>query len=155
MREKILEIMIIQAVPFLNRFRKPTNWAFSHTDMRMMTTGCLGRDVADFLDSRNFFLLPKYEVHDTLHVLLKYGTTPKEELKLQGFMIGNKSVTFGGKVLFLLSILIKPEYFKDIISEIKRGKKANSIKNFPFQEVLTQNTERVRNQIGIPEIINY
>ncbi|MFT5822369.1 MAG: ubiquinone biosynthesis protein Coq4 [Crocinitomix sp.] len=146
MRDKILQIMIERAVPFLNRFRKKPYWPYSQEQMRNLPTGTLGNDVANFLDAQNLSLLPKYEVHDTLHVLLNYGTTPKEELKLQGFMIGNKSVTFGGKVLFGISLIVKPEYLKEIRQEIKRGKKAESIQGINFIEVLDMETSQIRSR---------
>jgi ubiquinone biosynthesis protein Coq4 len=148
-RDQILKIMIERAVPFLNRFRKKPYWPYTQNEMRQLPSGTLGKDVADFLDSQNLTLLPKYEVHDTLHVLLNYGTNPKEELKLQGFMIGNKSVTFGGKVLFGISLVIKPEYLKAIRKEMKRGKNAKSIKGIKFTEILTLETREIRTTNGI------
>jgi len=141
--------MIERAVPFLNRFRKKPYWSLSQNEMRQLPIGSLGRDVAKFLDDQNLNLLPKYEVHDTLHVLLSYGTSPKEELKLQGFMIGNRSVTFGGKVLFALSLIIKPEYLSAIREEMKRGKKAKSIKEINFSEALGLQTVQLRDDYGI------
>ena len=137
--------MIEGAVPLLNRFRKKPHWPLSQSEMRQLPSETLGNEVAKFLDDQNLTLLPKYEVHDTLHVLLGYGTSPKEELKLQGFMIGNKSVTFGGKVLLALSLIIKPEYLTAIREEMKRGKEAESIKKINFSEALKSQTTQLRN----------
>ncbi len=149
MRDQLLKFLIERAVPFLNRFRRKPFWPLSQDEMRQLPEGTLGKDVAQFLDAQNLSLLPKYEVHDTLHVLLNYGTTPKEELKLQGFMMGNKSVTFGGKVLFAISLVVKPEYLKEIRQEMKRGKKAKSIKEIQFTEILALETEEIRRLNGI------
>ncbi len=136
--------MIESAVPFLNKFRNPPEWPLTIGDHRQMKKGTLGNDVALFLDERQLPLLPKYEVHDTIHVLAGYGTTPFEELKLQAFMIGNGSSTFPGKVLFVLGLMIKPEFRKPLKHEFEKGRKAKPIAQCNFFELINENTETLR-----------
>lgn len=150
MRTLFLKFLIIRAVPFLNLFRKTPKWEHSIQELRNLPEGSIGNDLAMFLDGQNLALLPKYEVHDLLHVFLDYGTTPFEEMKLQGFMVGNKSSTFGGKVLFVIGLIIKPEYFKAVRKEYVRGMKATLIRSIDFNRVVTRETHLLRAEINVP-----
>lgn len=149
MRTNLLKWLIETAVPFLNLFRNPPQWPFDIKQHRMMPEGSLGNAVAVFLDEKNLPLLPKYEIHDVMHVLLGYGITPFEEIKLQAFMIGNGSSTFAGKVLFVIGLLIKPEYTKQLLKEMSAGKKAKQLSRFNFSEVQTGNLVVLRNEFDI------
>ena len=149
MRTLLLKFLIIGAVPFLNLFRKTPRWDHSIHDLRNLPKGSIGNDLAMFLDNQNLMLLPKYEVHDLLHVFLEYGTTPFEEMKLQGFMVGNNSSTFGGKVLFLIGLIIKPEYFRAVRKEYTRGKKATLIRSINFNTVVTEQTHVLRSELKV------
>lgn len=150
MRTQLLKWMIETAVPFLNLFRNPPQWPFTLNQQREMPVGSLGKDVAVFLDSRNLPLLPKYESHDHVHILLGYGTTPLEELKLQAFMVGNGSSSFAGKVLFVLGVLITPEYWPVLKTEIKRGQSADRIANYQLEKLANDPTETLRATLKIP-----
>lgn len=149
MRTRLLQFLIVSAVPVLNFFRTVPKWSHSINDLRCLPVHSVGNDLAFFLDNRNLMLLPKYEVHDLLHVLLDYGTTPLEEMKLQGFMAGNGSSSFGGKVLFALGLLIKPEYYKAVRCELARGKNARAIRGIDFNTLVSRRTESLRRELNI------
>ena len=144
-----LKFLIESAVPFLNFFRPAPYWTHSMDGLRTLPQESVGRDLAFFIDKQNLMLLPKYEVHDVLHVILGYGTTPIEEMKLQGFMIGNRSSTFGGKVLFVLGLIIKPEYWKIVRKELKRGREASVIRGIDFNNLVHVKTEDLRINLNI------
>lgn len=144
-----LKFLIERAVPILNFFRQAPYWTHSMDDLRILPQKSVGRDLAFFIDNQNLMLLPKYEVHDVLHVILGYGTTPIEEMKLQGFMIGNRSSTFGGKVLFVLGLVIKPEYWKQVKKELKRGRHAAIIRGIDFNNLVHVKTEELRINLNI------
>lgn len=148
-RTKLLSWLIESAVPFLNMFRNPPKWPYTLDDQRNFPKGSLGREVAAFLDARGLPLLPKYEVHDTLHVLFQYGTTPFEEMRLQGFMIGNGNSTFAGKVLFILGLIIMPEYWPYLKQDLQRGKEANSLKNYEFETLVLENAVKIRSNMRL------
>lgn len=152
MRTKLLKFLIETAVPSLNRFRQAPKWDHPIEKLRALPEESIGKELARFIDLQNLMLLPKYEVHDLLHVLLGYGTSPYEELKLQGFMLGNGSATFAGKVLFLLGLFIKPEYYSSLRVEFERGKKAKLIRNYDFNELVTEKTLSLRTELNVPAV---
>src|SRR5262245_30023100 len=123
-RKRLVAWMINKAVPALNIFRHPKPWPYSLDKMRQFPKGTLGFETAAFLDQRHFGLLPKYEIHDTIHTILNYNTTTMGELKLQAFMWGNKSSSFAGRVLFLIGLLTLPELWTELRLDYERGKKA-------------------------------
>mgnify|MGYP000206045629 CR=1 FL=1 len=150
MRTKFLQLLIETAVPFLNTFRSSPEWHYSHQELRGLPKESIGFELSAFLDRLQLTLLPKYEVHDLLHVLLQYGTSPKEEMMLQGFMLGNGSASFGGKVLFTIGLIIKPEYFPAVRQEWKRGKRARPVHTFNFHKLVTYKTRTLQHRLQIP-----
>lgn len=149
LRTKLLSWLIESAVPLLNMFRNPPKWPYTLSDQRQFPSGSLGREVANFLDTKNLPLLPKYEVHDALHVLFQYGTTPFEEMRLQGFMVGNGSSTFAGKVLFVLGLVIMPEYWPQLKLDLQRGREAKSIGDYNFELLVLEDTSVLRKRLRI------
>src|SRR4051812_24638605 len=109
LRKRIVAWMINKAVPRLNVFRHPKPWPYSLDELRTFPRGSLGLEMAYFLGSRGFGLLPKYETHDGVHTLLNYRTSTTGELQLQAFMWGNSSSSFAGRVLFLIGLISLPE----------------------------------------------
>lgn len=123
-RKRFVAWMIHRAVPALNVFRNPKPFPYTLEEMRKFPYGTLGYEVAAFLDKRDFDLLPKYEIHDAVHTILKYNTTTVGELKLQAFMWGNKSSSFAGRVLFLIGICVLPELWNELRLDLERGRNA-------------------------------
>lgn len=121
-RKRLVAWMIHQAVPTLNIFRNPKPFPYTLEEMRKFHQGTLGYEVAVFLDKRGFDLLPKYEIHDAIHTILNYNTTTVGELKLQAFMWGNKSSSFAGRILFLIGLIVLPELWTELKSDLERGK---------------------------------
>lgn len=153
MRTGFLKWLIEKAVPILNTFRKVPDWPYSIEEHRVMDNHSLGKEVANFLDSRKLPLLRKYEVHDVLHVLLGYGTNPLEEMKLQAFMIGNKSATISGKFLFIIGLIIKPEYYPQLRKDLTLGKKASKISKYNFAELQLNNIQDLRKSLQLNWLI--
>ena len=123
-RKRVVAWMINKAVPALNLFRNPEVWPYTLGQMRQCPKGSLGFETAAFLDKRGFGLLPKYEIHDTVHTILNYNTTTMVELRLQAFMWGNKSSSFAGRVLLLIGLVILPELWNELRLDYERGRNA-------------------------------
>jgi len=150
-RERIITFSIEKAVPVLNVFRKKSNWNHPLSSIRKFPDQTLGKELALFLDERQMQLLPQYEVHDILHVVLNYDTSPSEEFLLQGFMIGNGSSSFGGKVLAYLGMMIIPERIPAFRKAYKRGRHTKSIQLFKFENCLEVKLSDLRFNLNLPE----
>lgn len=104
-RMKLLARLIGASVPVSNLLRRPRPWPYTLDELRRFSPGTLGAETAVFLDARRFGFLPQYETHDVIHTLLDYKTTTSGELRLQAFMLGNRSASFAGRVLFLIGLV--------------------------------------------------
>ncbi len=109
----------------------------------------LGRELYSFLSSRKLGYLPKYEEHDSYHVLLGYGTTVTEELKLQAFMWGNKNSTFSGRGLFVLGCIVFPSKHSLFRREMIRGRNAKPLSGIPVTSMIPKNLSELRRNLCI------
>ncbi|WP_194868225.1 hypothetical protein [Pseudoalteromonas sp. PPB1] len=148
-KHKVVEKLIGWSVPFLNLFRKPEPWPYKFDDLLYLEQGTLGRELHQFLQSRNLGYLPKYEEHDAYHALLGYGTTVTEELKLQSFMWGNKNATFAGKVLFILGYILFPSKHDEFRREVKRGMEARPLCEYDVASMIPLQLDELRRNLCI------
>ena len=148
LRLLILRRLIVRAVPALNRFRKPTGWSLSLSELRVFPEGSWGLALAQFLEVRRFGFLPQYEAHDALHCLLNYGTTATGELRLQAFMWGNRSATVAGRVLLLLGLCLVPELHTRLRREFQRGRFSVCVSALPVIALLKEPLTLMRQAIA-------
>ncbi|MDY7025720.1 MAG: Coq4 family protein, partial [Pseudomonadota bacterium] len=146
---RVVAKLIGLSVPFLNMFRNPEPWPYDLDELQHFEEGSLGRELHFFLTSRNLGYLPKYEVHDTYHALLGYGTTVTEELKLQSFMWGNRNSTFAGKVLFVLGYIVFPSKHEVFREEIERGRKAKQLSKVDLASIVPVQLDKIRKDLCI------
>ena len=149
MKYRIVAKCIKISVPFLNIFRNPPEWPYTLAELKAMENETLGNNLFNFLHTRNFDYLPKYESHDAYHSLLGYGTTVTEELKLQGFMWGNKNSTVAGRVLFILGVIVFPNKYQLFKVEMKRGQNAKPLKEYSITEMIPLNINNIRKTLCI------
>jgi ubiquinone biosynthesis protein Coq4 len=149
-REKILVFLTHKiALPMLKVMRKPNDFTYSEEQLEKLPTGTLGNDLILFLKQRNLQLLRHYIRHDLKHVLLGYDTTEEGEACLQSFMLGNGRLSFPVLATVGYSILTMPEYWKKMKEAYRQGKKSNSIHNWKWNEMVTQQTSELRKQMHI------
>jgi ubiquinone biosynthesis protein Coq4 len=148
-RMTLLEWMIIRAVPALNRFRPRAEWQHSLDDLRHFPAQSWGASLADFLDTRRFAdFLTNYEAHDAFHTLLNYDTNVVGELRLQAFMVGNRSASFAGRVLFVLGSLLLPELWPQLRHDFARGRQSECVGQWYVPSLLEQAIEPLRARIA-------
>lgn len=149
-RVTVMQWMIIEAVPFLNRFRRESGWVHSLEDLRQFPVGTWGAGVVQFLDARGFDdFLPNYESHDALHTLLGYETNITGELRLQAFMIGNGGASFPGQVLFILGCLILPELWPQLRLDFMRGYNSARLRMWDVPAMLNSDLTLIRTKIAL------
>jgi len=135
------------ALPVLKRFRKVKPFPYSQEALQQMTSGTMGKDLADFLHSKELPLLPHYARHDMKHVLLNYDTTEEGELCLQSFMLGNGRISFPVLATVVFGLLTAPEYWKKMYNAYQKGKQCISIHAWNWFDLLPQNTSELRTKI--------
>jgi len=148
-RHFIVARLIQWSVPFLNIFRRSDVWPYSFEQLNSLEDGTLGKELYHFLSSRGLGYLPKYEVHDSYHALLGYGTTVTEELKLQAFMWGNRNSTFAGKVLFILGYVVFPAKRPILKREIVRGENAKPLAHLDVHLMIPRKLSNLRSDLCI------
>jgi ubiquinone biosynthesis protein Coq4 len=148
-RMALVTWLIINAVPLLNRFRPPTAWPYSLASLHRFPPHSWGQAVAGFLTARGFTdYLPKYEAHDAFHVLLDYDTDVYGEARLQAFMVGNRSASFAGRVLLLLSIMLLPELWTAMRQAYWRGRRSAQLGRWDVPALLRQDLTLLRQQLA-------
>lgn len=149
-RERIAAILIVNAVPFLNHFRpEDSGWRKPLEELRRYPSNTWGFQTAEFLKRHSFHVfLPKYELHDAMHVLLGYEVSAADELRLQAFMVGNRNASFAGKVLVILGAFLLPETLPTLHKEFKRGRSSPSLRKWPVQELLNRPLIELQNKLS-------
>lgn len=147
-RKRLVAWLIQQAVPALNVLRRPPPWPYTLEELHHFPAGSWGADLAAFLAARGFTYLPKYEPHDAAHVLLGYDTTVTGELRLQAFMVGNRSVSFAGRVLLGLGALVLPELWSQLRQDWVRGRQAVRLATWDVPALLHEPTAVLQTRLA-------
>ena len=148
LREKVLQAIVNIQVPiYMHLMPKNKKWKYSKADLRTFPKGTLGNDVAQFLDTNNFELIPFLETHDVYHVLFNYKTTISDEARLYFFLFGNRKFSFEVLGTVAISIILLPELIFDFEKHYQRGKNCESISHWKMQSKLHFPTEVLRAKI--------
>jgi hypothetical protein len=149
-RDTILSKMVI----FLNPIYKavmPKNraWTLTKEQLRVFPQGSLGKDLANFMDSHNFDMLPFLETHDVYHVLLGYQPTIVEEARLYFFLLGNGKYSFEVINTVLVSLFLLPDYWGDLFQHYRKGAACGKIAHWDFRYLMHENTDLLRGRIFV------
>ena len=136
-------------MPTLNLFRKGLPWNTKFDELENFPVHSWGRETHTFLANRNLCFLPKYEHHDTLHVLLSYDTTVMGEARLQSFMVGNQTPTFAGRGLYVLAMVMMPEHWKTFSCDRRRGVESGVIDWMAVENKLSIPLSDIRHEWNI------
>ena len=144
-REKILT----KAVNLLNPIYQtlmPRNgaWKIKKAELEQFPSGTLGKDLSYFLNDNKFDLLPYLETHDVYHVLLGYKPTIIDEARMYFFLLGNGKYSFEVINTVLVSMVLLPDYWRDLFRHYRSGKSCESIAQWDFRFLLHENTEILR-----------
>jgi ubiquinone biosynthesis protein Coq4 len=128
------------ALPLLRIIRKPKVFPYSKMQLQQLPDGSLGKDLVNFLETKQLQLLPHYAKHDIKHILLQYDTTDDGEVCLQCFMLGNGHLSFPVAATVLYGIITMPEHWKKFNTAFRRGRQSIAINNWKWFEILDQPT---------------
>ncbi|HQW91527.1 MAG TPA: hypothetical protein PKY28_00450 [Ferruginibacter sp.] len=136
------------ALPVLQIIRKPEIFPFTCDELKNFPDNTLGKDLVNFLETKQLELLPYYARHDIKHILLNYDTTDEGEGCLQCFMLGNGHVSFPVIATVMYGFITMPEHWAAFKQAYWRGKKSTAISNWKWFEILGQPTALLKQQIN-------
>jgi ubiquinone biosynthesis protein Coq4 len=137
------------ALPLLKHFRRPTPFPYSLAALSGLAEGTLGKDLFNFIDTKDLTLLTHYARHDMKHIVLGYDTTEEGELCLQSFMLGNGRVSFPVLATVLFGCCTAPEYWKKMMQAYQKGRQCIPIHAWDWFALVPVKTEVLRNKIFI------
>lgn len=135
------------ALPFLKFVRKPLKFPYTNEMLYKMEKGTLGNDLYIFLKNKKLALLPYYAKHDIKHILLGYDTIDDGEVCLQCFMLGNKHISLPVAATILYGVITMPDYWKKFAQAYKRGAKANTLNDWQWFNIITEQTSLLKQKI--------
>lgn len=150
MKDVIVEKLYqIARIPYLFLFKKPEPWDISIDSLLAMNTGTLGNDLGLFFKNNQFEIQESLEEHDVFHVLTQIGTTVKEEIDLQFYLLGNGKRSLFTGIVVLTGLFFYPTSYKSFVNCYKRGKKAYLFYDLEFSKLLSHPTAEIQNIFNI------
>ncbi len=143
-RETLVEtlkiVLVVKPVQFLFGRKR---YSRKLEAMRNYSPGSVAHELASLLESKGLKLIPVFEEHDLKHLLLGYGMSPIEEIRMQAYLCGNGNYS-PFSLLFLASGLIFPEAWSVFRADYKLGKRAPSILKLKLADSLPVSLEELR-----------
>lgn len=145
MRDSLIDTLIHGFAPINTLISGGKPLKLSTQQLLNLPDGTLGKETAILLKESKFELIPSYESHDFKHVLLNYPMTGLGEVRMQFFALGNGNYyppTWG---IVALGLLLFPRNYKLFIEDYRRGKRACSITNLAYENLMYMNLEQLKN----------
>lgn len=141
-RARIVELLKVYLVI------KPLQIIFkNYSDKQLKTlenkhSGTIGYDLAQLLKENQLTIIPRFEDHDLKHLILGYGMTSMEEIRMQAYLFGNGNWS-PFCLVFLATGLIFPEEWKSFYIEFKKGRKGPNILELKVADCMDDLTEEI------------
>jgi hypothetical protein len=104
----------------------------------------VGNSVLNMLNENNLDVIPFFEDHDLKHLVLGYGMTSVEEIRMQAFLFGNGNRSFSC-ILFFFSGILLPSAWNQFYLDYKKGKNSPDILNLSLEECLNKSLSELKN----------
>jgi len=142
-REALVEqIKINLAIRPLQYFFKP-EMESTMKELEKLSSGTIGNDIFNMLHQNKLNVIPKFKEHDLKHILLDYGMSSIDEIRMQAYLFGNGNNTISC-LLFLCSGIIFPEYWSLFYDDFKKGATSTYIGNLKLKECKTTSTTSLK-----------
>nr|WP_294859198.1 hypothetical protein [uncultured Fluviicola sp.] len=141
-RARFVELLKVHLVikPLQTIFKKYSNKQLNVLENKPL--GTVGYDLSRILKENQLTIIPRFEDHDLKHLILGYGMTSMEEIRMQAYLFGNGNWS-PFCLIFLATGLIFPEEWKSFYSEFKKGKKGPNILHLRVADCMDESTEEV------------
>ena len=117
-------------------------------ELRKLSEGTLGNDIAKCLDDHKLRLVPGYESHDLKHVLLDFKMTPVDEIRMQAFMLGNGNYTLPCFAILTFGAVLLPDQWPTLCNDFRRGRKTKPVSSWTIDQYAEMETTQLREMIS-------
>ncbi|MEM9919985.1 MAG: hypothetical protein AAF990_17960 [Bacteroidota bacterium] len=136
--------------PLYGRFFRKHSipWEVDKKTLLAMPPGCLGYALGQFLKEEKLELMPKFEDHDVMHVLLNYPTTVADEVRMQCFLLGNGKKSAYALLAVVTGLLLMPEQWRTFREAYRRGRRSMPCHKWDFRYLLKEPLLVLQNQLS-------
>jgi len=150
LRSTLLEFLTHKlALPLITNFRKKQHFPYNMEQLLLFPEGTLGKDLALYLKSRNFTLIPNYERHDCKHIILQYEMDEEGEARMQFYFLGNRHYSVPVIMTSVMCFFLMPDHWKNFYHEFKKGRKAVTFDDMDFGKAVQMRTADLRKQFNV------
>ena len=145
-RDQLLTVLVEWTKTLYIRWFKQQQsvWQHNRNSLKKFPKGSLGHDLACFLESEGFELMPKVEEHDAMHVLMNYKTTVIDEARMQFFLLGNGKRSLYALATAAIACCLIPEGWRAFRKEFRLGRQCRKIVHWELEHLLAEPTLLLR-----------
>lgn len=115
----------------------------SRLELKDCPENSVGRDIYNLLERENLNVIPLFEEHDLKHIVLNYGITTEEEIRMQAFLFGNGNRSIFC-ILFLSSGILMPSVWGKFYEDYKKGKRSPGINKLRLKNCRETSAKELR-----------
>ncbi len=150
MKEKIIELLYKTIKgPYQLFFKKSTAWPIDITGLLHFPEKSLGYELGNFLVQNHFDIQPSLEEHDVYHVLTKTGTTVKDEIDMQFYLLGNGKRSPFVFIVITNGLLFYPFAINHFKERYQKGRDAHPFYDLDFYKMLPLPMTSIQNSFNI------
>lgn len=145
-REHLMRALVSFHYNYYHRFtyKDKSAWVISIDELLCLPRETIGYQLGDFLRQNGFEFIPKFENHDLFHVLLEYGLTVGDEVRMQCCLAGSGRRTFSTWITIIIGCLFYPEHWRSFYVAYRRGAKLCNFSYWDFEPMLTMPVSELR-----------
>jgi|GEM_PF-2015452 len=148
-RCQFIKWLTIKATNLSDYLLKERPWKYTFQECSKMDKDSLGYSLYTYLSENNLTFKPNLIRHDMKHILLNYEMKMEDELKLNAFLIGNKSNNLVGYIYLITCLFFIPEMITKLKIDYRKGKVATRLKSIDLQNLAEVNLTELRNTLNI------
>jgi ubiquinone biosynthesis protein Coq4 len=147
MRWKIVHYFSVFCTNINRLVLKDRPHSYTQNSLQELPSHTVGHIVVKQLQVQGLTYQPKLLFHDAKHVLLNYSMHISDELKLNAFLLGNKSINPLGFIYLFVCCLIVPESLPSLKKAFRRGKSYRSLKKIAFSALISLPLAEARSNV--------
>ena len=149
-RSGLLELLTHKiALPLILLFRNKNQYNYSMEQLLTFQDGTLGKDLAEYLQKKDLYLIRGYLRHDCKHILLGYEMDEEGEARMQCYFLGNRHYSIPVVMTAIMCLLLMPDHWKKLYREFRKGRQNKDLGELDINKIISMNTITLRKQFGL------